>query len=45
MIDYEFLKRRRPENTTPYLKHVRFKAPILIRVDGKTSRSVFLPPR
>jgi hypothetical protein len=44
-IDYGFLKRRAPENATPFLKHVRFKDPILIRVDGKTSRAVFLPPR
>ncbi|MCM2283692.1 MAG: phosphoenolpyruvate synthase PpsA [Desulfobacula sp.] len=43
-IDYNFLKNREYENTTPYLKHVRFEAPILIRVDGKTSRAVFLPP-
>jgi CheY-like chemotaxis protein len=44
-IDYDFLKNREYENTTPYLKHIRFKTPILIRVDGKTSRAVFLPPQ
>ena len=42
-IDYEFLKSRKLENITPYLKHVRFKDPIRILVDGKTSRAVFMP--
>ena len=42
-IDYEFLKSRTPENTTTYLKHVRFMDPVKILVDGKTSRAVFMP--
>jgi len=43
-IDYDFLKNREYENTTPYLKHIRFKTPIKILVDGKTSRAVLMPP-
>jgi hypothetical protein len=43
-IDYYFLKNREYENTTPYLKHIRFKTPIKILVDGKTSRAVLMPP-
>ncbi|MFA5903748.1 MAG: PEP/pyruvate-binding domain-containing protein [Desulfobacula sp.] len=42
-IDYKFLKSRKAENTTTHLKHVRFKDPIKILVDGKTSRAVFMP--
>jgi len=42
-IDYEFFKGQACENTTQYLKHIHFDAPIKILVDGKTSQAVFLP--
>jgi CheY-like chemotaxis protein len=43
-VDYGFLKSRDPEKATPYLRHVRFKDPIKILVDGKTSQAVLMPP-
>ncbi|MCP3873404.1 MAG: phosphoenolpyruvate synthase PpsA [Desulfobacteraceae bacterium] len=42
-IDYEFFKCRSCENTTRYLKHIKFKNPIKILVDGKTSQAVLMP--
>jgi hypothetical protein len=42
-IDYEFFQRRACENTTRYLKHIRFKNPLKILVDGKTSQAVLMP--
>ncbi|NOX34626.1 MAG: phosphoenolpyruvate synthase PpsA [Deltaproteobacteria bacterium] len=42
-IDYEFFKCRECENTTTYLKHIKFENPIKILVDGKTSQAVLMP--
>jgi hypothetical protein len=42
-IDYEFFKCRVCENTTTYLKHIKFENPIKILVDGKTSQAVLMP--
>ncbi len=42
-IDYDFFKCQTCENTTTYLKHIRFENPIKILVDGKTSQSVLIP--
>jgi len=42
-IDYEFFKCRTCENTTTFLKHIRFNNPIKILVDGKTSQAVLMP--
>lgn len=42
-INYEFFRCRACENTTTYLKHVKFENPIKILVDGKTSQAVLMP--
>ncbi|MBL6995917.1 PEP/pyruvate-binding domain-containing protein [Desulfobacula sp.] len=42
-IDYEFFKCQDCENTTTYLKHIKFENPIKILVDGKTSQAVLMP--
>ncbi|MDA3916736.1 MAG: phosphoenolpyruvate synthase PpsA [Deltaproteobacteria bacterium] len=42
-IDYEFFKCQTCENTTSYLKHIKFADPIKILVDGKTSQAVLMP--
>ncbi|MCF6248185.1 MAG: phosphoenolpyruvate synthase PpsA [Desulfobacula sp.] len=42
-IDYEFFKCQTFENTTTYLKHIRFDSPIKILVDGKTSQAILMP--
>ncbi|MBU8848254.1 MAG: phosphoenolpyruvate synthase PpsA [Desulfobacterales bacterium] len=42
-IDYEFFKCQACENTTTYLKHIKFENPIKILVDGKTSQAVLMP--
>ncbi len=42
-IDYAFFRCRECENTTQYLRHIRFKKPIQILVDGKTSKAVLMP--
>ncbi len=42
-IDYEFFKCQTCENTTSYLKHIKFVDPIKILVDGKTSQAVLMP--
>ncbi len=42
-IDYQFFKCQTCENATTYLKHVHFKDPIKILVDGKTSQAVLMP--
>jgi hypothetical protein len=42
-IDYEFFRCRACENTTQYLKHIRFENPLKILVDGKTSQAVLMP--
>ncbi len=42
-IDYEFFKCQICENTTSYLKHIKFADPIKILVDGKTSQAVLMP--
>jgi len=42
-IDYEFFRSQTCENTTRYLKHIRFENPIKILVDGKTSQAVLMP--
>ncbi|WP_457551435.1 PEP/pyruvate-binding domain-containing protein [Desulfobacula sp.] len=42
-IDYEFFKCQSCENTTTYLKHIKFEKPIKILVDGKTSQAVLMP--
>lgn len=44
-IDYDFLKQQRPETITRFLKHIRFKDPIRILVDGKSSRAVMMPQK
>lgn len=41
-IDYDFLKSHKCANTTNYLKHIEFKKPLKILVDGKTSRAVLI---
>ncbi|MBU2627447.1 MAG: PEP/pyruvate-binding domain-containing protein, partial [Proteobacteria bacterium] len=42
-IDYDFFKCQTCENITTYLKHIKFKNPIKILVDGKTSQAVLMP--
>ncbi|MBW2653847.1 MAG: phosphoenolpyruvate synthase PpsA [Deltaproteobacteria bacterium] len=42
-IDYEFFRCQACENTTTYLKHIKFETPIKILVDGKTSQAVLMP--
>ncbi|WP_299981007.1 PEP/pyruvate-binding domain-containing protein [Desulfobacula sp.] len=42
-IDYEFFRCQTCENTTTYLKHIKFENPIKILVDGKTSLAVLMP--
>ena len=44
-IDYEFFKCQAQtcENTTSFLKHIKFDDPIKILVDGKTSQAVLMP--
>ncbi|MCP4672729.1 MAG: phosphoenolpyruvate synthase PpsA [Desulfobacula sp.] len=42
-IDYKFFKCQTCENTTSYLKHIKFAEPIKILVDGKTSQAVLMP--
>jgi len=42
-IDYEFFRCQACENTTSYLKHIKFEKPIKILVDGKTSQAVLMP--
>ena len=42
-INYEFFKCQTCENTTSYLKHIKFADPIKILVDGKTSQAVLMP--
>jgi CheY-like chemotaxis protein len=42
-IDYDFFKCQKCENTTTYLKHIKFETPIKILVDGKTSQAVLMP--
>ena len=42
-IDYEFFRCQTCENTTKYLKHIKFENPIKILVDGKTSLAVLMP--
>jgi hypothetical protein len=42
-IDYNFFQCQACTNTTRYLKHIHFDAPIKILVDGKTSQSVLMP--
>jgi hypothetical protein len=42
-IDYEFFRCQSCENTTTYLKHIKFEKPIKILVDGKTSQAVLIP--
>lgn len=42
-IDYDFFKCQTCENTTRFLKHIKFDNPIKILVDGKTSQAVLMP--
>jgi hypothetical protein len=42
-INYDFFKCQSCENTTSYLKHIKFSDPIKILVDGKTSQAVLMP--
>ncbi len=42
-IDYEFFKCESCETETSFLKHIKFKNPIKILVDGKTSQAVLMP--
>ncbi|MCP4024568.1 MAG: phosphoenolpyruvate synthase PpsA, partial [Desulfobacteraceae bacterium] len=42
-VDYEYLSSFVPENQTTYLKHIRFKTPLKVLVDGKTSQAVLMP--
>jgi hypothetical protein len=39
-IDYEYLKKQKSENETEYLRHISFKEPVRILVNGKTSQAV-----
>jgi hypothetical protein len=34
-IDYEKLKKHKPLNKTKFFKHIRFKEPLIIKMDGK----------
>jgi len=42
-INYDFFRCQTCENTTTYLKHIKFDDPIKILVDGKTSQAVLMP--
>jgi len=42
-IDYNFFRCQTCENTTTFLKHIKFKNPMKILVDGKTSQAVLMP--
>lgn len=42
-IDYDFFKCSVCDNTSTFLRHIRFEQPIRILVDGKTSRAVMMP--
>ncbi len=42
-IDYEFFRCQECENTSQYLRHIKFENPIKILVDGKTSQAVLMP--
>ncbi|MCK5313197.1 MAG: hypothetical protein KAJ62_13855, partial [Desulfobacteraceae bacterium] len=39
-IDYEWLKGQVSENDTKFLRHISFKKPLQILVNGKTSQAV-----
>ena len=39
-IDYEWLKKQPSKNETQFLRHISFKKPIKILVNGKTSQAV-----
>ncbi len=42
-IDYDFFTCQICDTTTTYLKHMKFKNPIKILVDGKSSQAVLIP--
>jgi hypothetical protein len=39
-IDYGWLKNQTSENETDFLRHLSFKQPVKILVNGKTSQAV-----
>jgi len=41
-IKYDFFKCQECENTTTFLKHIKFEDPVKILVDGKTSQAVLM---
>lgn len=42
-INYDFFRCRECENSTQYLRHIKFENPVKILVDGKTSQAVLMP--
>lgn len=43
-IDWNWLKSNKPYKKTKYLKHLRFKRPIITKIDGRTSKGIIYKP-
>ncbi len=43
-INWEWLQKQKVVSQTKHVKHVRFKKPLLVKIDGRISRGVILKP-
>ncbi|MBN1334876.1 MAG: phosphoenolpyruvate synthase [Deltaproteobacteria bacterium] len=43
-VDWTFLESVRPLESTPHVHHLRFEAPLLVEIDGRSSRGVVRRP-
>jgi hypothetical protein len=43
-IDWGWLKNQRPRQKTKHVKHVRFKKPLLVKINARNSQGVILKP-
>ncbi len=43
-MDWEWLESRPPNQESAYVRHVRLEGPLTIKIDGRTSQCVIMPP-
>ncbi len=44
-ISWDWIKKQRPFRKKKYIRHVRFKKPLPVKIDGRQSKGIILKPR
>jgi hypothetical protein len=43
-IDWQWIKARRPHRKTKFLRHLKFRKPFIVKIDGKISKGIIYKP-